>query len=172
MLKFGKDVLTITSVSEIYPTAVICLFWALDSFWVARMFWLPYHNSNKLRTLATPCNCLSSASLVSSVSFSASVGSNTGLSPAIIPWLDCAYFLTSTLLRSVSPVGSNWLHPILFCQRGNLPFTLTRCGIIENMSRATLDRSAYIECDSSCWCHQWVIWGNHNVLLISIGWEW
>jgi hypothetical protein len=29
----------------------------------------------------------------------------------------------------------------------------------------------YFECISSCWCHQSVISGKQNVLLISMGWE-
>jgi len=34
--KSDQDALTISSVSEMYPTAVICLFWARNSFCVAR----------------------------------------------------------------------------------------------------------------------------------------
>jgi len=42
-----QDAVTISSVSEMYPTAVICLFWTRDSFWVAHRFWLPCHISKK-----------------------------------------------------------------------------------------------------------------------------
>jgi len=69
--KFVRNALTISSVSEMYPTAVICLFWVCDFFWVPLRVWLPCHISNKLWTLAILCNCLSSASLFSSLWFSA-----------------------------------------------------------------------------------------------------
>jgi len=83
--KFVQDALTISSVSEMYLTAVIYLFWARDSFLVAQRFWLPCHISKKLWTLAILCNFLSSASFFSSMLFSALVVSNTGSSPTNIP---------------------------------------------------------------------------------------
>jgi hypothetical protein len=43
--KNDQDGLTISAVSNMYPMAVICLFWTRDSFWVARRFWLPCHFS-------------------------------------------------------------------------------------------------------------------------------
>jgi len=36
------------------------------------------------------------------------------------------------------------------------------------MSRATLERSVYFQCSSSCWRHQSVMFHNQNVLQISI----
>jgi hypothetical protein len=39
--------LTLCSVSEMYPTAVVWLFWARDSVWIALQFWLPCHSSKK-----------------------------------------------------------------------------------------------------------------------------
>ena len=42
----------------------------------------------------------------------------------------------------------------------------------ENISRATLERSASFECVASCWCHQSVMSGIQNVLVISIELEW
>jgi len=50
--------------------------------------------------------------------------------------------------------------------------TCRRYSMIENMSRATLERSAYFESVPSCWRNQSVISGIQNVLLISIGSEW
>jgi len=41
--KSDQDALMISSMSEMYPTAVICLFCARDSFCVAHKFWLPCH---------------------------------------------------------------------------------------------------------------------------------
>jgi len=46
------------------------------------------------------------------------------------------------------------------------------CGMIEIMSRATLERSTYFECVSSCCHHQSVMSSIQNVLLISVGSEW
>jgi len=48
--KRDQDALTICSMSETYPTAVICLIWPQDSFSLARRFWLPCHISKKLWT--------------------------------------------------------------------------------------------------------------------------
>jgi len=39
--KFDQNALTISSVSETYPTVVICLIWAQDSFCVTRRFGCP-----------------------------------------------------------------------------------------------------------------------------------
>jgi len=51
--KSDYDALTI---SEMYPTVVICLFWARDSFWVTHRFWQPCYISKKLWTFAILCN--------------------------------------------------------------------------------------------------------------------
>ena len=70
--KFDQDDLMISSVSEMYPMAVIWLFWARDSFCIARWFWLPRHITKSSCTLAILCNFLSSACCFNSKSFSVS----------------------------------------------------------------------------------------------------
>jgi len=170
--KFGQNAITISSVSEMYPMVVICLFWAWDSLCVAQRFWLPCHISKRSWTLAILCNFLSSASLFSSMSFSALVVSNPGSSPADIPVLAPGYCLTTTPGRRVSPAVIDCLYPITSPPGEKLASTPTPCGMRDNMSCATLQRSAYIDHFSSCWCHQSVISGNQHVLLISIGSEW
>jgi len=170
--KSDQDALTISSVSEIYPMAVICLFWARDSFWVARRFWLPCHISKKSWTLAILCNFLSSASFFISESFSVFMVSNSGSVPAKIPVLARANCLTTTFSRSVSRVVFDCLHPLTSRPKEKLASTPTPCGMIENMSRATLESSAYFDYVSSCWRHQSVVSGIQNVLLISIGSKW
>jgi len=47
-----------------------------------------------------------------------------------------------------------WLPPAnTILPMGKLATTPTSCGMIEIMAHATLERSAYIECISSCWRH-------------------
>jgi len=60
---------TISSVSEIYPTVGICLFWGRDLFLVSDRFWLHCHISIKLWTLAILCNVHSAASFIICKSF-------------------------------------------------------------------------------------------------------
>jgi len=146
-----QDALTIFSVSRMYPTTVICLFRSSDSFWVAHMFWLLCHISKKLWTLAILCNFLSSASFFISVSFSVFIVSNSGSVPANILLLAPANCLTMTSSRRVSPVVFDCLQPITSRPRAKPASTPTPCGMIENMSRNTLERSAYKVCVSSCW---------------------
>jgi len=162
----------LSSVSEMYPTAVICLFWARDSFWVARRFWQRCHISKKSWTLAILCNVLSSASFFISESVSVFMVSNSGSLSAKILLLARATCLTRTILQRVSHVVFHCVHPITSRPRDKLAYTPTPCGMIENMSRATLERSAYFESVSCCWRHQLVMSGIQNVLLISIGSEW
>ena len=57
----NQGALNNSSVSEMYPTWVICLFRAQDPFWVAHRFWLPCYISKKSWTLAILCNFLPSA---------------------------------------------------------------------------------------------------------------
>ena len=102
--KSDQEAVTISSVSEMYPTAVMCLFWVRDSFCIAHRLWLPCHITKKSWTLAIQCYFLSSAYLFISESFSVFVVSNTGLSPASIPLLARANCLTMTFLQRVSPV--------------------------------------------------------------------
>ena len=87
------------------------------------------------------------------------------------------YWLEQTALQRlfsgrVSPVVFDCLQPITSRPREKLASTPTPCGMIENMSHATLERSANFECVSSCCRHQSVMSGIQNVLLISIGSEW
>ena len=155
-----------------YPTAVVCLFWAQDSFWVACRFWLPCHICKKLWTLAILCNLLSSASFFISESFSVFVVSNSASGPAKILSLTQEECLTTTFSRRVSPVVFDCLQPITSWPGEKLVSTPPPCGMTENMSCATLERFAYFECISYCWPHQSVRSGYENVLLISIGSEW
>jgi len=66
-------------------------------------------------------------------------------------------------------------HPVRFqtlTAAGQLRTVANTSGMIENMSRAKLERSVYFQWVSS-WCrHQLVISGNQGVLSISIGSEW
>jgi len=120
--KSDQVTLTISSVSEMYPTAVICLCWAQDSFCVARGFWLPCQISNKSRTLAILCNILSSTSALSSEWCALFIVSDTTLSPAIIPSLARASCPTTTFVQRVSPVVFDCLQPITPCTREKLAF--------------------------------------------------
>jgi len=148
------------------------LFCARDSFWVARRFWLPCHIFKKSWTLAILCNFLSSTSFFISEWSSVCGVSNSQSVPAKFPWLARAECLTTTFSGKVSPVVFDCLLPITSRPREILAYTPTPCGMIENMTRATLERSAYFECVFSCWRHQSVMSGIHTVLLISIGSEW
>ena len=155
-----------------YPMVVICMFWTWDSFCVAHMFWLPCHISKMSSALAILCNFLCSATLLISKWLSVLVTSNAGSSPASNPLWARATYLTTTSSRRVSPVVFDYLQPITSRTTEKLASNPTLCCMIENMSRATLEWSAYFECVLSCCCHQSVISGIHNVLLISIGSEW
>jgi len=59
--KCDQDALKISSVSEIYPTAVIWVFWVQDSFCVAHWLWLPFHISKIWWMVAILCNFLCSS---------------------------------------------------------------------------------------------------------------
>jgi len=170
--KSDHDALMISLVSEMYPTAVICMFWARDSFGVAHRFWLSCHISKKSWTLAILCSFLSSTSFSISKSLSVFALSNSGSVPAKISVLAQANCLTTTFSRRVSPLVFDCLQPITSRPRETLASTLTPCGMIENMSRATFEWSAYFECVPSCWCHQSTMSGIQNILLNSIGLEW
>jgi len=154
------------------PTAVICVFWARHSFWVPHRFWLPCHISTMLWTLPILYNFLSSASFFSSELLSVFVASNSGSTPAKITLLAWANCFTTTFSQRVSPVVFDCLQPITSRPREILGSTSTPCGMIQNISRATLGTSAFFDCISSCWHHQSVMSGNQNVLLISFGSEW
>jgi len=166
--KFYEDALPISSVSEMYLTAVISVFSAPDYFCVAGRFWLPCHISTRLWTLAIRCNFCSSSALFFSMSLSVPVVSNSGSSPASNPLLPQANCLTMTFLCRVLPGVFDCLHSITSRPREKPTSTLMPWGMIENTSPATLKRSAYFECVSPCCRHQLVVSGNQNVLLISI----
>jgi len=172
MLKVFQDAWMISSVSEMYATAVICLVLAGDSFSVAGRFWLPWYVSKKWWTLAILCNFLFSASHFSSMSFSAAAISNTGSSPANDLVSAGEYCHETRFLGRISPVVFDWVHSIMFCRRERLASTPTPCGIINNMLCATLERSAYVECVSAYSCNQSVISGSENVLGVSMGSKW
>jgi len=157
---------------KMYRTAGICLFWARDSFCVAGRLWLICHISKRSCALAIECRCVSSASLSISVSFSVFVVSNAGSSPAKITLLAQAHCHTTTFLWSASPVLFNCLQPITSCTRVKLASTLFPCGMIREMSRATLEWLAYFGWVPSCWRHKLVRSSNQNVLPISIRLEW
>jgi hypothetical protein len=126
------------------------LFWVRDFFCVARRFWLPCHISKKSWTFAILCNFHSSASFFNSKSFSVSAVSNTAQSPANLPLLARANYLTTTFSLTISPVVLDCLQLITSRPREKLASTPTPWGIIENMLRAALEKSAYFEWVSSC----------------------
>jgi len=95
--KSVQDAFTISPMSEMCPTAVICLFSMGDSFCVAHRFWLPCHISKMSWTMAILCNVLSSSSFIISESCSLFVISDTGLLPAKSPLLAWANCLTKTI---------------------------------------------------------------------------
>ena len=129
---------------------------------------MPCHISTKAWTFAIVCKFHSSASLFSSKSFSVFVIVNAGSSPSHISVLALANCLTTTSSQRVLPVVFACLQPIRTFLRGRVASTPTPCGMTENMSCATLERSGYFECVSSCFRHQSVTSGIQNVLLISI----
>jgi len=136
--KCDQDALTIYSVSKMYPTAVICLFWARASFCVAHRFWLSSHISKTLWILAILCNSLSSTSHYISKTFSVFVVSNARWSPTNILLSTGANCLRMTFLQRVSPVVFDYLQPIPSCPKEKLASTQTPCGMRENMLWATL----------------------------------
>jgi len=79
--KSDQNALMISSVSKIYPTAVVCVFWARDSFCVTLRFWLPCHISKMSCTLAILGSVHSSTSFFISKSYSVFVVFNAGPLP-------------------------------------------------------------------------------------------
>jgi len=144
--KSNLDALMISSVSEMHPMAVLCFLWVWDSSCIATRFWPPCHISKMSWTLAILVNCLASASLFISKSFAVFSVFNTGSSPPNIPLLARSTCLTRTLSHRASPVVFDCLQLIISRARQIPASTVTPCGIIENMSHATLERSVYIEC--------------------------
>jgi len=131
-------------------------------------FGCPATSPSSCRPWPILCKFISSASCFISKQFSVFLVSNTGSSHAKIPLLTRANYLTTPVSWHVSHVVFDCLQQIPSRPREKLASTLTLCGIIENMSRATFKRSAYFECVSSGWYHLSVISGIENVLLISI----
>jgi len=161
----------ISSVSRMYPTAVICFFWARDSFCVAHTFWLPCHISTKSWTLAILCNLLLSASFSISKSLSVFVVSHCRWWPATILVSARANCPTTPFSRRVLPVIFDCLQPITSQPREKLHSTPKPCCMIGNMPRIASVRSAYFESVSSCYCHHSLISGNQHLLPMSIGSE-
>ena len=108
----NQDALTISSMSEIYPTSVIWSFWGHDSFCILHRFWLPCNISKNLWTLAIQCSVLSLASFVISESFSVFVLSISGSVPTKMPLLPQVNNFTTTFLRRVSLRVLNCLQSI------------------------------------------------------------
>jgi len=171
-LEIDQNALTISSVPEMYPMAVICLLSVQDSLCVARRFWLPCHNSKKLRMVAILRNVISSASMFISKTLSVFVISNTVWSHGIILILAGAISTTMTFSRRVSSVVLDYLQPMPPRARKKQASTPTPCGVIENMLHASLARLANLECVFFCWRHQTVLSVVQSVLVISIwsGW--
>ena len=122
-----QDALTISSVSQMYPTDVICLFWGRHSFCVANRFWLPWNIYKTGWTLAILCDVLSCTSFFISKSFSMFIVFNACSLPAKILLLARARFDTTTIWRRVSPVVFHCLQPITFRPRVKLPLTARKC---------------------------------------------
>jgi len=125
--------------------------WVGDSIWVARRFWLPGHISKKSWTLAILCHYLSSMSVSISKSLSVFVVSNSGSVAGKLRLLAQVNCLTPTFWRRVSHVVFECLQPITSRPEKKLASTQTPCGMKENMSCATLEKSAYFQGISSCW---------------------
>jgi len=159
----------ISSISEMYYMAAICLCWAQDSCCVAHRVWLPGHNSTMLCTMAILCTLLSSTILVIPKSFSVFLLFNTGLAAANIPLLPHRNCHSGTILLHVSPVVFDYLQPITSCLRERMASTQILCGRMKTGLCATLERSVYTAYVSSCWHHWSVISSTQNLLLISIG---
>jgi len=69
----------------------------------------------------------------------------------------------------ISTVGFACLQPMTSRAREKLASTPAPYGMIENMFRVALERSADFQCVSSCWDHQSWTFGSENVHLTSIG---
>jgi hypothetical protein len=109
--------------------------------------------------LAILCNFLSSDSFFISESFSGFLVSNLGSVPAKIPLVAWVNFLTTTIWWRISPVVFDYLQLITSRPREKLASTPTPCGMLENMSRTTLERSAYFYWVSTYCRHQSVMSG-------------
>jgi len=170
--KSEQDALMIFSLSEMYPTAVLCMFSVHDSFCVVCRFWLLCYIIKKSWTLAAVWNCLFSASIFISMSFSDFIITNTWSSLAKILVLAWHNNLQTSFSQRVSPVVFDCLPLWTSHPREVLASTPTSCGVIVNMLRASLERSVYSECVSSWWHHQSVTSKIRNVRCKSIGLEW
>jgi len=118
---FHLDASTFSSAFEIYPTAVIWMFWAQDYFCVACRFWLCWFISTKSCILAVLCNYFLSASLVISMLLPVFIMPNARSSPAnniLLTWPNC---LTTTFWWKVLPVTFDCLQLITFRRMENWP---------------------------------------------------
>ena len=98
--------------------------------------------------------------------------SDDWLSPPKIVLLAPANCSTTTFSRWVLPVLFESLQAMTSCTTEKLATTPTQCGMFENVSHATLGRSALFDWVSSDWRDQSVRSSIQNALLISIGSEW
>jgi len=94
-----------------------------------------------------------------SKSVSVFVISNAWSSPASNSLLARANCLSTTFSGRVPPVVFECLQPITSRPREDLASTLTPCGMLENMSHATMERLQYFECNCPCCRPQSVISG-------------
>ena len=129
--KSDQDALTISFVSEMYPTAVICMFWAGDYFWLSCKFWLPCHIYQKSWTLAILCNCHSSVCFIIAEWRCVFLILDAGSSPARIPSVAWAHSIGMTVLWMVLPVGFQCLHPRTSRAWEKLASSPTPCGMME-----------------------------------------
>lgn len=153
------------------PTAVFSLNWALDSLPVGHEFRLHYHINWNSWTLAFCANCLFHLFHHSEV-FSTSVVSIVGLMPTNIKWVAPTNWGPTTCLRKLLLVVFDCLLPITSRPSENLAYTLTPCGMIENISHPTVKRLCCLESVCSCWRPQSVRPNMQNVMLNPIGLEW
>jgi len=73
---FDQHASMISSVSKMYHTGVLCMFWAWNSFCVAHRFWLPCYISKMSWTLVILCKFCSAAWFLHCKVFSVSIVSN------------------------------------------------------------------------------------------------
>jgi hypothetical protein len=148
-----QESLTISSVSENYPSVVIRWSWVRNSLNVPCRFWLHCHISKTLWTLTIQCNVHFCAYHLISVPFSAFRVFQAGSWHANIPWMAPAHNNIWTILWRVSPVVLDYHQPITSHIRDTLASTWTQYCIMEIVSHTTLEECLYIECLTSCWHH-------------------
>jgi len=129
----------ISWVSEMYPTAVSCLFWVLDSVSEACRFWLPWHILRKSLTITTLCNLLPSTTLFFSLSFLVFEVYNVGLLPAKIPILAWATCFKMSFWRRIWPEVVQSLPQKMSRGRNKVANARMPCCTIEDISGTLLE---------------------------------